>query len=118
MYDRINRGTLSLGIAVLMLGVAILTSCGKGYRQAVIVNGQKAEVLASLEGGAPPALQEVWVAGRIILFRTDSAISSPSGQLTGVAGHVYRVTTDMKLEELGRFDQTLSNSVLLARYGK
>lgn len=112
-----NRNHLLLGL-VLLIGTVITPGCGKGYRQIVIVDGQKAEVLTWLEGGAPPARQEIWVTGRIMLFRTDSTIPSPSGPVTGAAGHVYRVGTGMKLEDLGKFDSKLTNSVLLARYGK
>lgn len=112
-----KRNYLLLGF-VLLIGTVITSGCGKGYRQIVIVDGQKAEVLTSLEGGAPPVGQEIWATGRIILFRTDSTIPSSSGPVTGAAGHVYRVGTGMKLEDLGEFDAKLTNSVLLARYGE
>lgn len=112
-----NRNHLLLGF-VLLIGTVITPGCGKGYRQIVIVDGQKAEVLTSLEGGAPPARQEIWAVGRIILFRTDSTIPTPAGSVTGAAGRAYRVGAGMKLEDLGGFDPKLSNSVLLARYGQ
>jgi hypothetical protein len=110
--------SVSLLFALAIAG-SITSGCGggKGYRQVVIVNGEKAEVLTHLEGGAPPGQQEIWVSGRIILFRTSTVIPSPSGGVTGVAGHVYRVNDGLRLDDLGEFDLNLSNNALLQKYG-
>ncbi|HEX7185588.1 MAG TPA: hypothetical protein VF756_27435 [Thermoanaerobaculia bacterium] len=106
--------TARVGVAVALLGI-LLTSCGRGYRQVVVIDGDKAEFVTF--GRAPQESQEILAPGRVLVFRTSSAVPGSTKGLTGTAGHVYRVTDTLEMEDLGEFDPTIPNDTLAYRYG-
>ncbi|MFL6261019.1 MAG: hypothetical protein ACJ76Y_15035 [Thermoanaerobaculia bacterium] len=100
--------TLSLGLLV--------AGCGKDYRQIAVINGDKAEIVTF--GPVPKKPQKVWQPGRILAFRTSSPVPGAPGNVTGKAGHVYRVGDDQKLEEVAEFQASVPNDTLAYTYGK
>jgi hypothetical protein len=103
-----------VGVAVALLGIILLTGCGKGYRQVVVVDGDKVEFVTI--GKAPQESQVIVAPGRVLVFRTSSAVPG-SSNLTGTAGHVYRITDNLEMEDLGEFDPKIPNDTLAYRYG-
>jgi hypothetical protein len=69
-------------------------------------------------GKAPKKNPKIWAPGRVLAFRTTSAIPDVPGNVTGTAGHVYRVSDSMKLEEVAEFEPTVPNDSLAYTYGK
>ena len=104
-----------VGVAVASLGILLLTGCGRGYRQVVVIDGDKAEFVTF--GRAPQDSQEIVTPGRVLVFRTSSPVPGSTKGLTGTAGHVYRITDALELEELGEFDPKIPNDTLAYRYG-
>jgi hypothetical protein len=102
-------------VAVALLGI-VVASCGKGYRQIVVVDGEKAELVTF--GPPPQEPQQVWTPGRILVFRTDSPVPGVPDSGTGKAGRVYRVNDDLTMEEVGEFELTVPNDTLAYRFGK
>ncbi len=105
----------SVCVAVTLLGI-VVAGCGKGYRQIVVVNQEGAEFVTF--GPPPKEPQQVWAPGRVIVFRVDSNVPGVPNSPAGKAGHVYRVTDDLQLEEVGEFQLTIPNDTLAYRYGK
>jgi hypothetical protein len=105
----------SVCVAVALLGI-VVAGCGKGYRQIVVVDGDKAEFVTF--GPPPKEPQQIWAPGRILVFRTDSPVPGVPNSGTGKAGRVYRVTDSMEMEEVGEFELTIPNDTLAYRYGK
>jgi hypothetical protein len=104
--------------ALLIFLAAGLVSCGKEYRDLVIVDASGAHYHAVLEGGGVPADYEVLAPGRIVLFRTATPIAIGGKTLTGLPGHIYRVNASRELDPAGEFDVNLSDSVLLQKYAR
>jgi hypothetical protein len=106
----------SVCVAVTLLGI-VVAGCGKGYRQIVVVDGEKAEFVTF--GPPPKEPQQIWAPGRILVFRTESPVPGAPNSGTGKAGRVYRVTDDgTQMEEVGEFELTIPNDTLAYRYGK
>lgn len=105
----------SVCVAVALLGLFV-AGCGKGYRQIVVIDGGNAEFVTF--GPPPKEPQQVWAAGRVLVFRTDSPVPGVPNGPTGQAGHVYRVTDKMEMEEVDTFQLTIPNDTLAYRYGK
>ena|SRR6186997_863942 len=105
----------SVCVAVTLLGL-VVAGCGKGYRQVVVIDGDKAEFVTF--GPGPKEPQQVWAPGRVLVFRTDSPVPGAPSGATGRAGHVYRVGDNMEMEEVGEFKLTIPNDTLAYRYGK
>lgn len=102
-------------VAIALLGT-IVTGCGKGYRQIVVVDGGKTETVTI--GRVPDGAQEdLWVPDRVVIFRTSSAVPGAPGNTTGTAGRVYRMNDQLELEEIGEFDLSMPNDTLAYRYG-
>ena len=103
-------------VSLLLLSLPF-AACGKGYRQIVVVDDGKAEVVTF--GPAPKKAQELWVPDRVLAFRTDSSVpgAPPTAKAQGTAGHVYRINDDLQMEEVGEFDLTIPNDTLAYRYG-
>lgn len=106
----------SVSVAVMFLALLLL-GCGSGkdYKQIVVVEGDKAEIVTY--GPAPKGKQEIWVPGRTIAFRSNSAIPGIAQHVTGAAGHIYRVSKDMTLEEVAQFELSVPNDSLAYTYG-
>jgi hypothetical protein len=100
----------SVCVAVTLLGL-VVAGCGKGYRQVVVIDGDKAEFVTF-------GPQTVLAPGRVLVFRTDSPVPGAPSGATGRAGHVYRVGDNMEMEEVGEFKLTIPNDTLAYRYGK
>jgi len=105
---------LGLCIAVALSGVLVM-GCGKGDRQIVVVDGDQTEFVTF--GVPPKELQEIWVTGRTVIFRTDGTVAGGAGPGSGKAGHVYRVNDKKELEEVGEFDLKVPNDTLAYRFG-
>lgn len=102
-------------VAIALLGT-IVTGCGKGYRQIVVVDGGKTETVTL--GRVPDGTQEeLWVPDRVLVFRTSSAVPGAPSNATGTAGRVYRVNDQLEMEEIGEFDLSMPNDTLAYRYG-
>jgi len=109
--------TVLASLCVLFLA-SLLTGCGKDYRQVVVVDGDKAELVTF--GPAPKDQQDMWVPGRTLVFRTDSPLPGAPSKLAkalGKAGHVYRIGKDMVLEEVAQFQPTVPNDTLAYTFG-
>jgi hypothetical protein len=105
----------SVCVAVALLGL-VVAGCGKGYRQIVVVEDGGTEFVTF--GPPPKEPQQVWVPGRVIVFRVDSPVPGVPNSPAGKAGHVYRVNDQMQLEEVDTFALTIPNDTLAYRYGK
>jgi hypothetical protein len=105
----------SVCVAVAFLGI-VVAGCGKGYRQIVVVDGANAEFVTF--GPPPKEPQQIWAPGRVLVFRTDSPVPGVPNSPSGKAGHVYRVTDKLELEEVDTFALTIPNDTLAYRYGK
>jgi hypothetical protein len=101
-------------VVVLSLGISF-AACGKGYRQVVVVDGDKTEYVTF--GRAPKDSQDLWVPNRVLVFRTSSAVPGAPTQVVGTAGRVYRVNDALEMEEVGEFDLKIPNDTLAYRYG-
>jgi hypothetical protein len=110
-----TKTLVGLCLAVALLGL-VVASCGKGYKQIVVVDGGATEfvTLGKLPEGTP---QDVWVPGRVLIFRTDSTVPGSPNGAQGKAGRVYRITDQQELEEIGEFPLTMPNDTLAYRYG-
>ncbi len=113
MHRKTARASVYVAVALLGLVVA---GCGKGYRQVVVIDGGNAEFVTF--GPPPKEPQQVWVPGRILVFRTDSTVPGVPDSGTGKTGKVYRVSDSMQLEEVGEFELTVPNDTLAYRFGK
>lgn len=105
----------SVCVAVTLLGI-VVAGCGKDYRQVVVVGEQGTEFVTF--GPPPKEPQEIWAPGRVIVFRIDSPVPGVPNSPTGKAGHVYRVSDSLEMEEIGQFELTIPNDTLAYRYGK
>jgi hypothetical protein len=109
--------TVLASLCILFLALSF-TSCDKDYRQIVVVDGGKAELVTY--GVAPKKTQEMWVPGRTLAFRTDSPLPGAPSKLAnalGKAGHVYRLGQDLALEEVAEFQPTVPNDTLAYTFG-
>ena len=113
MSGKMARATVA--VAVVLLGF-LIAGCERGYRQIVVIDGANAEFITI--GKAPQEPQAIWAPGRVLVFRTSSAVPGVTNGAKGVAGHVYRVKDDSVMEELGEFDPSLPNDTLCYRYGR
>jgi len=104
----------SVCVTVSFLGL-LFVGCGKGYRQVVVIDGDKAEVVTV--GPAPKVAQKIWAAGRTLIFRTSSPVPGAPRKALGVAGHVYRVSESLALEEVAEFPLSVPNDTLAYTYG-
>jgi hypothetical protein len=105
----------SLCVAATLLGT-LAAGCARDYRQIAVINGDKAEIVTY---GTPPKQEaKVWAPGRILVFRTSSPVPGAPGNVTGKAGHVYRVSDGMALEEIAEFQPSVPNDSLAYTYGK
>lgn len=111
---RIKTAHAGVFVAIALLGT-VAAGCGKGYRQVVVVDGEKTEFVTF--GAGPKEQQEVWAPGRVLVFRTDSAVPGAPASATGTAGRVYRVSDELEMEEVGEFDLSIPNDTLAYRYG-
>jgi hypothetical protein len=100
----------------VVLLVFLLLGCESGYRQIVVVDGDKAELVTW--GPAPKEPQAIWVQGRTLVFRTDGDVPGIPQKASGKAGRIYRVNDAMELEEVGQFALTMPNDTLAYQYGK
>lgn len=105
----------TLGILTIVLGL-LAAGCGKDYRQIAVVDGDKAELFTF--GPVPKKTPKIWEPGRILAFRTSSAVPGGPAGVTGKAGHVYRVSDDQKLEEVAEFQTSVPNDTLAYTFGK
>lgn len=108
--------TALASICVLTLVLGLLAACGKDYRQIAVVDGAKAEIFTF--GPVPKEPQKIWEPGRILAFRTSSPVPGAPGNVTGKAGHIYRVGDDQKLEEVAEFQLSVPNDTLAYSFGK
>jgi hypothetical protein len=90
--------------------------CGKDYRQIAVIDGGKAELFTF--GPVPKEPQKIWEPGRVLAFRTSSPVPGVPGNVTGKAGHIYRVGDDQKLEEVAEFKLSVPNDTLAYSFGK
>ena len=105
----------SLCAAAALLAIVAAGCGGKDYRQIVVVEGDKADFFTF--GPPPKQPQQVYVPGRVLVFRTDSPVPGvPDAK--GKAGHVYRVNDKLEMEEVDTFQLTIPNDTLAYRYGK
>lgn len=101
---------------ILALFSLLLAGCAKDYRQIVVIDGGKAEFVTY--GKGPRKNPKIWAPGRVLAFRTTSPVPDAPGNVTGTAGHVYRVSDGMTLEEVAEFQPTVPNDSLAYTYGK
>lgn len=110
--------TVLASLCIFLLAFSFI-GCGKDYRQVVVVDGDKAELVTF--GAAPKdQQQDMWAPGRTLVFRTDSPLPGAPSKLAkalGKAGHVYRIGKDMALEEVAQFQSTVPNDTLAYTYG-
>jgi hypothetical protein len=112
---RAKTACASVCAAIALLGT-IVAGCGRGYRQIVVVDGDKTEFVTL--GRVPEgASQDLWVPDRVLVFRTSSAVPGAPRNAKGMAGRVYRINDRLELEEVGEFDLSLPNDTLAYRYG-
>lgn len=111
-----HRKTALTGLcAAVALSGLLLAGCGKSYRQIVVVDGDKAELVTY--GAAQNSSQELWAPGRTVAFRTDSAVPGGPSHAIGKAGRVYRVNKKMEMEEVDKFDTKVPSDTLAYRFG-
>jgi hypothetical protein len=104
-------------VCILTIAFGLLVAgCGKDYRQIAVINGNKAEIFTF--GKAPAGDAKIWTPGRILAFRTSSPVPGAPGNVTGKAGHIYRVGDDQKLEEVAEFQTSVPNDTLAYTFGK
>ena len=111
-------GTTALASAcgILTLSALLFVGCAKDYRQIVVIEGGKAEFVTY--GKGPAKNPKIWAPGRVLAFRETAPVPEAPGNLTGKAGHVYRVTDGMTLEEVAEFQPLVPNDSLAYTYGK
>ena len=109
----------SVRAAVALLVLLAVGCAAKDYRQIVVVDGDKAEVVT---WGKAPAqdqtAQAVWGNGRTLVFRTNSSVPGAPVKAEGKAGRIYRVTEANQMEEVGEFPLTMPNDTLAYQYGR
>jgi hypothetical protein len=115
MPGKMVRANTSLALTLLTL-LLLFAGCGRNYRQIVIVDNGKAEYVTV--GRGPKKNPKIWAPGRVLAFRTTSTVPDAPGNVTGTAGHVYRIGDDMKLEEVAEFQNTVPSDSLAYTYGK
>jgi len=103
-------------------------SCGKRYKQIVIVKDWNAYSVFVMTGSGPPRDQPLWEPGRVVAFRDTGPAMYPvtlraAGAAanvvqTGEAGKVYRLDKDLRLAPIGTFDLNLSDNQLLDKFGE
>lgn len=105
-------------VAVALLGIFAVGCAAKDYRQIVVVDGDKTEVITW--GRAPKNEQQpaVWANGRTLVFRSDSRVPGAPAHAVGKAGRIYRVTEANQLEEVGEFPLSMPNDTLAYQYGR
>jgi hypothetical protein len=108
--------TALASICVLLILGLLAAGCGKDYRQIAVIKGDKAELVTF--GPVPKEPQKIWEPGRILVFRTSSPVPGAPGNVSGKAGHVYRVSDDQKLEEVAEFQASVPNDTLAYTFGK
>ena len=106
----------STSAALILPTLLLFFGCDRNYRQIVIVENGKAEYVTV--GRGPKRNPKIWKPGRVLAFRTTSTVPDAPGNVTGKAGHVYRVGDDMKLEEVAEFQGTVPSDSLAYTYGK
>ncbi|MFL6196621.1 MAG: hypothetical protein ACJ75H_20735 [Thermoanaerobaculia bacterium] len=113
-----NSARFSMRVAVALLGLFVVGCAAKDYRQIVVVDGDKTEVVTW--GHAPEKEQNpaVWANGRTLVFRSDSSVPGAPAHAVGKAGRVYRVTEANQMEEVGEFPLTMPNDTLAYQYGR
>jgi hypothetical protein len=111
--------TALASVCVLTIALGLLAAgCGKDYRQIAVIDGNKAEIVTYGRAPAEAANAKIWTPGRILAFRTSSPVPGAPGNVTGKAGHVYRVGDDQKLEEVAEFQLSVPNDTLAYSFGK
>ncbi|HEY0553679.1 MAG TPA: hypothetical protein VGG20_05395 [Thermoanaerobaculia bacterium] len=111
-----GKMALADACGILILSALLFAACARDYRQIVVVEGDKAEFVTY--GKGPAKNPKIWAPGRILAFRTTSTVPGAPGSVTGKAGHVYRVSDSMTLEEVAEFQSTVPNDSLAYTYGK
>jgi hypothetical protein len=106
----------STSAALILPTFLLFFGCDRDYRQIVIVENGKAEYVTV--GRAPKKNPKIWKPGRVLAFRTTSTVPEAPGNVTGKAGHVYRVSDDQKLEEVAEFQASVPNDTLAYTFGK
>jgi hypothetical protein len=106
----------STSAALILPTFLLFFGCDRDYRQIVVVENGKAEYVTV--GRAPKKNPKIWKPGRVLAFRTTSTVPDAPGNVTGKAGHVYRISDDMKLEEIAEFQGTVPSDSLAYTYGK
>jgi hypothetical protein len=106
----------STSAALILPTFLLFFGCDRDYRQIVVVENGKAEYVTI--GRAPKKNPKIWKPGRVLAFRTTSTVPEAPGNVTGKAGHVYRIGDDMKLEEVAEFQGTVPSDSLAYTYGK
>jgi len=101
--------------AVALLGI-LAVGCDKGYRQIVVVEGGKTELVTW--GPGPKDPPKLWVPGRTVVFRSDGEAPGAPNKMSGRAGHIYRLDDKLELEEVGTFALTMPNDTLAYQYGR
>lgn len=108
----------SVRVAVTLLGLFAVGCAVKDYRQIVVVDGDKAEVVTWGKAPAEEQQPAVWANGRTLVFRSDSPVPGAPVHAVGKAGRVYRVTEANQMEEVGEFPLTMPNDTLAYQYGR
>jgi hypothetical protein len=111
-----GRTALASVCVILTLSALTLAGCARDYRQIVVVEGGKAEFVTY--GKGPAQNPKIWAPGRVLAFRTTSPVPDAPATVIGQAGHVYRVSDGMTLEEVAEFQPTVPNDSLAYTYGK
>ena len=112
--------TALASVCVLTIALGLLAAgCGSDYRRIAVIDGDKAEIVTYGRGApAEAANAKIWKPGRILAFRTSSPVPGGPANVTGKAGHIYRVTDDQKLEEVAEFQSSVPNDTLAYTFGK
>ena len=111
-----GKTALTGACALTFLLGLLLAGCGKDYRQIAVVDGGKVELVTY--GTPPKEPQTIWQKGRMVAFRTNSSMPGAPAGADGKAGHIYRVSDGMKLEEEAQFPATVPNDTLAYTFGK
>ncbi len=111
---RSKSARASLCVSVALLGI-LIAGCDREYRQIVVVDGDRAEIVTW--GRAPRKPQEIWTSGRTLVFRTDSDVPGIPKKASGKAGRVYRVNDALEMEEVGEFKLSMPNDTLAYQFG-
>ena len=106
----------SVCAAVVLLGL-LVAGCDRDYRQIVVIDGDKAEVVTLGRVPRKPP-KEIYAPGRTLVFRTNSSVPGIQRKVVGKAGHVYRVNDDLEMEEIGEFQLSMPNDTLAYQFGR